>query len=85
MAAFVYLAFVLGIVLVAVVGSILAEVYNPVLDLAADSAGTPEAATGVAWAQSFFELMSLVLLGLLVFILIVGIVVRRNRTVGGGF
>lgn len=84
MAGFIYLAFVLGIVLVAVYGAVMAEVFNPMLGAAETHAATNEAATGVMWAQSFFELLPLVLLGLLVFILIVGVVVRRGRVGGGG-
>lgn len=83
MAAFIYLAFVLGIVLVAVVGSVLTEVYNPIIDQSATHATSAEAATGVMWIESFFDLLPLLMMGLLVFILIVGVVVRRNR-VGGG-
>lgn len=84
MSAFKYLVFVLGVILVAVYGSIMVEVINPLVSQTQGQAETEAAQTGVMWLDSFVGFIPLVLLGLLVFALIVGIVVRRNAVGGGG-
>lgn len=84
MSAFKYLVFVLGVILVAVYGSIMLEVINPLVSHTQGQAETQAAETGAMWLDSFVGVIPLVLLGLLVFALIVGIVVRRNAVGGGG-
>ncbi len=83
MSAFKYLAFALGIPLVAVFGAIWMEVITPMLAATRGQAETQAADTGIMWLTAFTNQLPLVLLGLLVFALLVGIIVRRN-TVGGG-
>lgn len=83
MSAFLYLAFVMGIVVLAVYGAVMAEVYVPMNEATQGVAESPEAATGATWLTDFFGFLPLVVLGLVVFAFVVGLVVRRNR-VGGG-
>ncbi len=83
MSAFKWLAFTLGVGLVAVYGSIWLEVMNPMLAATDGQAQTQAAQDGLGWLQSFVELLPVVMLGLLVFALLVGVVVRR-QAVGGG-
>lgn len=83
MAAFLYLAFVVGLAVLALYGATMAEVYTPMNEATQGVAESPEASTGAMWLQDFFGMLPLVVLGLLVFAFIVGLVLRRNR-VGGG-
>lgn len=82
MSAAIYLAFVAGIVLLALLGAILNEFVAPILVLAGDHATSPESEMGLEWATSIWEFFPLLVLGLLVFGLIVSIVNRRQQ-VGG--
>lgn len=79
MSAFQYLKFVIGVVLMAAFGAVLNEAISPTLDLASSQSTSAEAATGVQWFQQFWNWAPLVILLLLVFMLVVGIVRRRNQ------
>jgi len=83
MSAFKYFVFVMGIVLVAVFAAILNEFVRPLLDMASRHSSTTASATGIEWASQAWTWMPLVVLLLLVFALIVAVVIRRGRTVGG--
>lgn len=76
-----WLAFVVGVGVVAALGSILTEFVLPVIDIARSQSSTPESSQGIDWYAQGWEWMPLVVLLLLVFMLLVGIIVRRRRTV----
>lgn len=82
MSAAIYLAFVAGVVILALLGAILNEFVSPILDQAGGHATSVEAQTGLDWATSLWDFFPLIVLGLLVLALLVGIVNRR-RQVGG--
>jgi flagellar biosynthesis protein FlhB len=78
MSAYNYLVFVIGVVLVAIYGSILTEFIDPMLAFTADRSTTAASATGQQWASQFFDFFALLSLLLLIFALIVAIVNRRR-------
>lgn len=79
MSAAIWLAFVFGVILVAIYGSILIEMVLPTITVADAHSSTQASATGIDWYASFWEWMPLVLMILLLFALFVKIIVRRRR------
>lgn len=84
MSAAIYLAFAAGIVILALLGAVLSEFVNPIFDVASTHATSAEAQTGLEWAEAAWDIMPLMVLGLLVLALLVGIVNRRSQVGGGG-
>jgi predicted outer membrane lipoprotein len=81
MSAFKWLAFVLGVILAAVVGAIINELVLPTIDIMRTQSTTAASSQGITWYETFWTWMPLVVLMLLVFALFVGVIVRRRRTV----
>ncbi|MFB6198675.1 MAG: hypothetical protein ABEI52_10470 [Halobacteriaceae archaeon] len=81
MSAFKYLMFLLGVILVAVLGSILNAFVQPLLPLLEAHATSQAAQTGVSWYKQFWNWVPFITLGLLLFMLIIGIVNRRRGVV----
>lgn len=75
-----WLAFAVGIVVVAAVGSLLNEFVLPLIAVANSQSTTQASSTGIEWYSTAWEWMPLVVLFLLGFTLLVGIIVRRQRT-----
>lgn len=81
MSAYRWLAFVVGIGVVAALGAVLTEVVLPTIEIANQHSTTPESAQGISWYATAWEWMPLIVLILLMFMLFVGIIVRRGRTI----
>jgi predicted outer membrane lipoprotein len=81
MSAFKWLAFVLGVILAAAVGAIINELVLPTIEIMNTQSTTAASSQGIAWYETFWTWMPLVVLMLLVFALFVGVIVRRRRTV----
>jgi len=81
MSAFRWLKFVLGIGVVAALGSILTEVVLPTIAIARTHSTTEASSQGLDWYAQGWNYMPLIALLLLVFMLLVGIIVRRRRTI----
>jgi len=75
-----WLAFAVGVVVVAAVGSLLNEFILPLIDVMNSQSTTQASSTGIQWYATAWEWMPLVILLLLGFTLLVGIIVRRQRT-----
>jgi len=75
-----WLAFTVGVVVVAAVGSLLNEFVLPLIDVMNSQSTTQASSTGIQWYATAWEWMPLVILLLLGFTLIVGIIVRRRQT-----
>lgn len=82
MSAFKYLAFVTGVVLVAVFGAFLNEFVLPFITATQTHSTTQASSKGVQWFSQFWEWIALLSLLLLAFALIVAVVNRRRLTVG---
>lgn len=80
MSAYRWLAFVVGIALVAAVGSIATEFVLPTIDAARGQSTTQASSQGIEWYATIWQWIPLILLLLLLFALLVGIIVRRRRT-----
>lgn len=75
-----WLAFTIGIAVVAAVASVINEFVLPVIEIANSQSTTQESAQGIEWYSTGWEWMPLSILLLFVFTLIVGVIVRRQRT-----
>lgn len=82
MSAYRYLEFVIGIVIVAVLGAVVNEFVLPIIDTTDAYSTTPESSTGLTWYSEFWDWMPLWVSLLLAFMFIVGIVLRRRATLG---
>lgn len=82
MSAYRYLIFVGQLILVAVFGSVILYLLNPVLPMLRTVSSSQASATGVSWFSEFVGLIPIVMLFLVVFSLLYGIVVRRGRIHG---
>lgn len=80
MSAYRWLAFVVGIAIVAALGSVLNEFVLPTLSIARSQSTTQASSQGIEWYATTWQWIPLVVLGLLVFSLLVAIIVRRRRT-----
>lgn len=78
MSAYKYLAFALGIPLVALFGAVLNEFVSPLITLTESQSSTTASATGIMWFDAVWTWMPLIVMLLLVVGLIVGVVNRRN-------
>lgn len=79
MSAYRYLIFVMGTILVALLGAFMMTIINPTLGMLNSYSSSPESATGIMWYSSFVDLLPLLMIMLLGFMFIYGIVVRRGR------
>lgn len=80
MSAFRWLAFVVGIAVLAAVASIATEFVLPTIEVARSQSSTAASSQGIAWYATIWEWIPLILMILLMFSLLVGIIVRRRRT-----
>lgn len=79
MSAFRWVAFVISIGLLAVVGAVLNEFVNPLTSVTSDQATTQASQQGLSWYTTAWDWMPLIVLILLLFALIYGIIVRKRR------
>lgn len=81
MSAFKWLAFTVGIPLIAVLYALMMEFVNPAIQISRDYSTSEYSSTGIDWYANFIDLLPFILLVLLAFMLVVGIIVRRRRTI----
>lgn len=78
MSAYRYLLFVMGVILVALLGAFMMTVTTPAIDLLNAYSTTEASSTGIMWYTEFIELLPLVLFLLLAFMFVYGITLRRG-------
>lgn len=81
MSAAIWLAFVLGVVVVAAFAAILTEMVLPTIAIANTQSSTQASAQGIDWFATIWEWMPLILMVLLLFSLFVKIIVRRRGVI----
>jgi NADH:ubiquinone oxidoreductase subunit 6 (subunit J) len=82
MSAFKWLAFAVGIPLVALLMSFVYSFTNPAVKELNDLSSSSASAQGIQWYSTFLDFMPLILLALLGLMLVVAVITRRQR-VGG--
>lgn len=80
MSAFRWLAFAVGVAVLAALGSVLTEFVLPTISIAQSHSTTQASSQGIQWYATAWEWIPLIVLILLMFTLFVGIIVRRRRT-----
>ena len=80
MSAYRWLAFIVGVGVVAALASVLTEMVLPTIDIARSQSTTAASRQGIEWYAQAWEWMPLIVLLLLVFTFMVGIIVRRRQT-----
>jgi len=81
MSAYKWLAFAVGIPLLAIMYSIFTEFVTPGVDILNQMSSTQASSQGITWFEQFWEWLPLVLLLLLGFMVLVAVITRRNRVV----
>lgn len=81
MSAYRYLAFVVGVGVLAVLGAVLNEFVLPVIEVMRGQSTTEASSQGIEWYAQAWDWMPLVVLLLLVLMLLLGIMLRRRAVV----